>query len=160
MILYLCRYIFWPISRSLNNLNNKLGTAIMLNQFFLRKYHCVKSVRSQSYSGSYFPAFGLNTKRETEYLFVFFEEKSKDWKLSPEPCMEMMCTTFFGFQNWLLNYCEVLVIKEKYGHTSQFCHLFGILAESITHSHILWLAKLGAFTAKVSTFNINENVSS
>ena len=27
---------------------------------FLRDIHCVKSVRSRCYSGSYFPAFGLN----------------------------------------------------------------------------------------------------
>ena len=30
---------------------------------FLRGDHCVKSVRIRSYSGPYFPAFGLNTKR-------------------------------------------------------------------------------------------------
>ena len=28
-----------------------------------RKYHCVKSVRSRTYSGPYFSAFGLNTER-------------------------------------------------------------------------------------------------
>ena len=27
---------------------------------FIKKAHCVESVRIQSYSGSYFPAFGLN----------------------------------------------------------------------------------------------------
>ena len=27
------------------------------------KNHCVKSVRIRSYSGPYFPAFGLNTER-------------------------------------------------------------------------------------------------
>ena len=27
------------------------------------KYHCVKSIRIRSYSGSYFPAFGLNMER-------------------------------------------------------------------------------------------------
>ena len=27
---------------------------------FIEKAHCVESVRIQSYSGSYFPAFGLN----------------------------------------------------------------------------------------------------
>ena len=29
----------------------------------LRVLHCVKSVRIRSYSGSYFPAFGLNTEK-------------------------------------------------------------------------------------------------
>ena len=32
--------------------------------------HCVKSVCIRSFSGPYFPAFGLNTERY-EYLFVF-----------------------------------------------------------------------------------------
>ena len=34
------------------SLSNHLGT-----------HHCVKSVRIQSYSGTYFPAFGMNTER-------------------------------------------------------------------------------------------------
>ena len=33
--------------------------------------HCVKNVRIRSFSGPYFPAFGLNTERYTEYLSVF-----------------------------------------------------------------------------------------
>ena len=33
------------------------------------KDHCVKSVRIRSYSGTHFPAFGLNT--EKPYLSVF-----------------------------------------------------------------------------------------
>ena len=36
-------------------------------------YHCVKSVRIRSYSGPYFPAFGLNT----EYLSVFSQNAGK-----------------------------------------------------------------------------------
>ena len=31
--------------------------------FFLRKLHCVKSVRIRSYSGLHFPCIGLNTER-------------------------------------------------------------------------------------------------
>ena len=31
-------------------------------------YHCMKSVRIRSYSGPYFPAFGLNTEKYSVYL--------------------------------------------------------------------------------------------
>ena len=34
------------------------------------KYHCVKSIRIRSYSGSYFPAFGLNTERYGVYFRI------------------------------------------------------------------------------------------
>ena len=33
-------------------------------------YHCAKSVRIQSYSGSHFPAFGLNTERYAVSLCI------------------------------------------------------------------------------------------
>ena len=38
--------------------------------------HCVKCVRIESYSGSHFPAFGLNTE-STKYLFVFSPNAGK-----------------------------------------------------------------------------------
>ena len=34
-------------------------------KFFFFNFHCVKSVRIRSYSGPYFPAFGLNTERHS-----------------------------------------------------------------------------------------------
>ena len=42
----------------------------------LTDIHCVKSVHVWSYSGPYFPAFGLNTER-MEYLFVFSSNAGK-----------------------------------------------------------------------------------
>ena len=39
--------------------------------------HCLKSVRIQSFSGPYFPAFGLNTERATPYFFVFSPNAGK-----------------------------------------------------------------------------------
>ena len=36
--------------------------------------HCMKSVRIRSYSGSYFPAFGLNTERYSVYRHVLRNE--------------------------------------------------------------------------------------
>ena len=38
--------------------------------------YCMKSVHIQSYSGPYFPAFGLNTK-DTEYLAAFSSNPGK-----------------------------------------------------------------------------------
>ena len=40
-------------------------------------YPCVKSVRIQSYSGPYFPAFEVNTEWDTSYLFVFSANAGK-----------------------------------------------------------------------------------
>ena len=44
--------------------------------------HCLKSARIRSFSGSYFPAFGMNTERSkygenTEYLSVFSSNAGK-----------------------------------------------------------------------------------
>ena len=43
----------------------------------LRKLHCLKSVRIESYSGPYFPTFGLNMKRYSVSLRI----QSKCWKI-------------------------------------------------------------------------------
>ena len=45
--------------------------------FFNVQWHCVKSVRIRSYSGSYFPAFGLITERYT----VSFRNQSERSKV-------------------------------------------------------------------------------
>ena len=52
------RIISLPAKKSSIFLN-----ALQNRQRFLTFQHCVKSVRILSYSGSYFPAFGLNTER-------------------------------------------------------------------------------------------------
>ena len=48
-------------------LENLIITSISVNlraiNFFVSNYNCVKSVRIRSFSGPYFPAFGLNTGR-------------------------------------------------------------------------------------------------
>ena len=36
---------------------------LLFEQHYHKQIHCVKSVRIRSYSGPYFPAFGLNTER-------------------------------------------------------------------------------------------------
>ena len=44
----------------------------LVGKGFFVKVHCVKSVPIWSFSGPYFPAFGLNTQRY--YIFVFGPE--------------------------------------------------------------------------------------
>ena len=41
------------------------------------KFYCVKRVRIRSFSGPYFPAFGLNKERYTPYLSVFSPNAGK-----------------------------------------------------------------------------------
>ena len=39
------------------------NSSLVLECLFYRRNHCVKTVHIRSYSGSYFPTFGLNTER-------------------------------------------------------------------------------------------------
>ena len=45
--------------------------------------HCVKSVRIRSYSGLYFPAFGLNTKRHSVSLRIQSECGKTRTRITP-----------------------------------------------------------------------------
>ena len=45
--------------------------------------HCVKSVRIQSYSGPYFPAFGLNTKRYSVSIRIQIECGKIQTRITP-----------------------------------------------------------------------------
>ena len=45
--------------------------------------HCVKSVRIQSYSGPYFPAFGLNTKRYSVSIRIQIECGEIQTRITP-----------------------------------------------------------------------------
>ena len=49
-------------------IKSEYETAEILNKFFSN--HNVKSIRIRSYSGPYFPTFGLNTER-FNYLFIY-----------------------------------------------------------------------------------------
>ena len=51
-------------------LSRGITTKITLGEPNEIRDRCVKSVSTQSFYGSYFPAYGLN-KRDTSYLFVF-----------------------------------------------------------------------------------------
>ena len=49
-------------------IKSEYETAEILNKFFSN--HNVKSIRIRSYSGPYFPTFGLNAER-FNYLFIY-----------------------------------------------------------------------------------------
>ena len=57
--------LLWPI----RNFTKGTTYLICLNEF-LRRFHCVKSVRIRSYSGLHFLAFGLNTGRYGLFLRI------------------------------------------------------------------------------------------
>ena len=46
--------------------------------FYHKQHHCVKSVNIRSYSGPYFPAFGLNTERYGILVLLSPDARSKD----------------------------------------------------------------------------------
>ena len=46
-------------------------------------YHCVKSVRTRNFSGPYFPAFGLNTKRNGVSLRIQSERGNMPTRKTP-----------------------------------------------------------------------------
>ena len=62
--------------------------------------HCVKSVRIRSYSGPYFPAFGLNTERYSASLRIQ-SECGKIWtRITPNT------DTFYAVNNSILESFE------------------------------------------------------
>ena len=52
------------------NINTSL-LAYLRFSVLIRKQHCVKSVRIRSYSGPYFPTFGLNTDQNNSAYEYF-----------------------------------------------------------------------------------------
>ena len=77
--------LFQKIRKSLLNiilfaLNNTISLYINISFYLSILQHCVKSVRIRSYSGPYFPKFGLNTERCTASLGI----QCKCGKYGPE----------------------------------------------------------------------------
>ena len=68
----------------------RIQDALQIKYYFLKSWsrkivepnvlHCVKSVRFRSYSGPYFPAFGMNTERYS----VSLRNQSECGKYGPE----------------------------------------------------------------------------
>ena len=55
-----------------------LRISISKNCTKIKPKHCVKSVPFRSYSGPYFPAFGLNTKRYSARILLSYQSKKKN----------------------------------------------------------------------------------
>ena len=64
---------------------------------FLQANHCVKSVHIRGYSGSYFPAFGLNTER----YGVSFQIQSECWIIQTRKTPNT--DTFYAVNDKLVN---------------------------------------------------------
>ena len=80
MIVKVCNFtkkVFW----SLGNFLSKMELLAKIFGKSFRGSHCVKSVRIQSYSGPYFPAFGLNTERYSERYSVSLRIQSECEKI-------------------------------------------------------------------------------
>ena len=71
----------------------KIIGRVMFNKYLL---YCVRSVRSRSFSGPYFPSFTLNTERYSVSLRI----QSKCWKMqtrktpNTETCYAVLIMTF------------------------------------------------------------------
>ena len=50
---------------------------------YMLNIHCVKSARIRSYSGPYFPAFGMNTERYSVFLRIQFECGKTRTRITP-----------------------------------------------------------------------------
>ena len=58
------RLIFWNMNSKVTYVSSNFG---LTNDF---TDHCAKSVRTQSFPGPYFPAFGLNKERYSVSLHI------------------------------------------------------------------------------------------
>ena len=60
-----------------------LSFYFFINYLHSKKIHCVESVRIRSYSGPYFPAFGLNTERYSVSLRIQSECEKMRTRITP-----------------------------------------------------------------------------
>ena len=69
--------------------------------------HCVKSVRIRSYSGSYFPAFGLNAKRYGASLHIQSERGKMQTRITPNTeIFHVMIYLFIKLFIYLIRYLQ------------------------------------------------------
>ena len=65
---------------------------------YLRKRHCVKSVRIQSFSGQYFPAFGLNKERYSVSLRIHYKKLTFNIDMKLEMLTAAFCDALAKFK--------------------------------------------------------------
>ena len=80
--------VFWTsYTRSVHatNVNHSSNFAPSFNFFwFSSHFYCVKIVRIRSFSGPYFPVFGLNTERYCVSLRIQFERRKMRSRKTPK----------------------------------------------------------------------------
>ena len=86
-----------------------------LKRIKLYEYHCVKNVRIRSYSGPYFPAFGLNAERNGVFLRIQSEFEKIRTRLTPNTDMFHAVYPF-----WLILCCEELYYRVNYIRKQSF----------------------------------------
>ena len=69
--------------------------------------HCVKSVRIRSYSGPYFPAFGLNAKKYGVFLHIQSEQGKMQTRITPNTdIFHVMIYLFIYLFIYLIHYLQ------------------------------------------------------
>ena len=136
----------------MNFLNNTssgcfcISNTILSKQVTISVTHCVKSVRIRSYSGPYFPAFGLNNTEyghflrsdtlTTQWHFVIFTGKYLCWSLFFTTLQAFERATSLKWDSWGI--CEILksTYFEKHLWTAVFVYrlLHHILIYTIHYS--------------------------
>ena len=92
--------------------------------------HCIKKVRIRSYSGPFFPVFGLNTERYIVYLRIQSECGKIRTRITPNPDtfygVNLNRVTFFvfGLSSWKNLYVRCML---------DVCYLY---------FHVRWLSKI------------------
>ena len=91
---------------TIGSLFGKMNTRfVLLNHSFyfiaigyLRKRHCVISVRIQSFSGQYFPAFGLNKERYSVSLRIHYKKLTFNIDMKLEMLTAAFCDALAKFK--------------------------------------------------------------
>ena len=80
----------------------------------IKRKHCVKSVPVRSYSGPYYPAFGLNAERYSVSVSIQSERVKIQTRITPNTdtfhlLYEMLCAIWYHLFNFNLKNVKLLL---------------------------------------------------
>ena len=101
-------FFCYHLSTELSNFN--ITIRISLGQWLTAFSNCMKSVRIQSLSGSYFSAFGLNTERYG--VSVCIQSKCGNKRSRKTPSTDTSYADFFFWMN-AIHYYNLIYISKK-----------------------------------------------
>ena len=101
-------FFCYHLSTELSNFN--ITIRISLVQWLTAFSNCMKSVRIQSLSGSYFSAFGLNTERYG--VSVCIQSKCGNKRSRKTPSTDTSYADFFFWMN-AIHYYNLIYISKK-----------------------------------------------